>query len=117
MSTTAEGGRGLEDSIHAPSSLKSSTSSTSSSYAGQSQAPVDSTHQQQQPQNHQRNQSSTGSPGHVRDSSTSPSHGAHEPINFLSLLHPSSSPPYHSFVSRIIKSSDQQTRFAREDSK
>ncbi|EKM61776.1 uncharacterized protein PHACADRAFT_169213 [Phanerochaete carnosa HHB-10118-sp] len=33
---------------------------------------------------------------------------AHEPINFLSLLHPSSSPPYHVFVSRIIKSSDQQ---------
>ncbi|KAI0248380.1 armadillo-type protein [Lactifluus subvellereus] len=31
-----------------------------------------------------------------------------EPINFLSLLHPSSSPPYHLFVSRIIKSSDQQ---------
>ncbi|CAL1694703.1 unnamed protein product [Somion occarium] len=33
---------------------------------------------------------------------------AHEPINFLSLLHPSSTPPYHLFVSRIIKSSDQQ---------
>ncbi|KAF8837623.1 ARM repeat-containing protein [Paxillus ammoniavirescens] len=33
---------------------------------------------------------------------------AHEPINFLSLLHPSSSPPYHVFVARIIKSSDQQ---------
>ncbi|KAH7914543.1 armadillo-type protein [Hygrophoropsis aurantiaca] len=32
----------------------------------------------------------------------------HEPINFLSLLHPSSSPPYHVFVARIIKSSDQQ---------
>ncbi|KAI0275294.1 armadillo-type protein [Gloeopeniophorella convolvens] len=31
-----------------------------------------------------------------------------EPINFLSLLHPSSSPPYPLFVSRIIKSSDQQ---------
>ncbi|KAF8633565.1 hypothetical protein AX15_001363 [Amanita polypyramis BW_CC] len=31
-----------------------------------------------------------------------------EPINFLSLLHPSSSPPYHVFVARIIKSSDQQ---------
>ncbi|TFK70058.1 ARM repeat-containing protein [Pluteus cervinus] len=30
------------------------------------------------------------------------------PINFLSLLHPSSSPPYHVFVARIIKSSDQQ---------
>ncbi|KAI0035163.1 armadillo-type protein [Vararia minispora EC-137] len=30
------------------------------------------------------------------------------PINFLSLLHPSSSPPYALFVSRIIKSSDQQ---------
>ncbi|KAK0214290.1 hypothetical protein IW262DRAFT_1514280 [Armillaria fumosa] len=26
----------------------------------------------------------------------------HEPINFLSLLHPSSTPPYHSFVSGII---------------
>ncbi|OBZ78979.1 Meiotic coiled-coil protein 2 [Grifola frondosa] len=33
---------------------------------------------------------------------------AHEPINFLSLLHPSSAPPYHLFVARIIKSSDQQ---------
>ncbi|KAF9461903.1 armadillo-type protein [Collybia nuda] len=33
---------------------------------------------------------------------------SHEPINFLSLLHPSSSPPYHIFVARIIKSSDQQ---------
>ncbi|KAH8825763.1 armadillo-type protein [Flagelloscypha sp. PMI_526] len=33
---------------------------------------------------------------------------SHEPINFLSLLHPSSSPPYPVFVSRIIKSSDQQ---------
>ena len=31
-----------------------------------------------------------------------------QPINFLSLLHPSSSPPYHLFVSRIIKFSDQQ---------
>jgi pumilio RNA-binding family len=31
-----------------------------------------------------------------------------QPINFLSLLHPSSSPPYHSFVSRIVKTSDQQ---------
>jgi pumilio RNA-binding family len=31
-----------------------------------------------------------------------------QPINFLSLLHPSSSPPYHLFVSRVIKSSDQQ---------
>ncbi|KAJ8503376.1 hypothetical protein ONZ45_g10912 [Pleurotus djamor] len=31
-----------------------------------------------------------------------------EPINFLSLLHPSSSPPYLVFVNRIIKSSDQQ---------
>ncbi|KAI0347912.1 ARM repeat-containing protein [Trametopsis cervina] len=38
------------------------------------------------------------------------SHGGatHEPINFLSLLHPSSSPPYELFVGRIIKSSDQQ---------
>ncbi|KAH7886388.1 armadillo-type protein [Phlebopus sp. FC_14] len=34
--------------------------------------------------------------------------GSGGPINFLSLLHPSSSPPYHVFVSRIIKSSDQQ---------
>ncbi|OJT09567.1 Meiotic coiled-coil protein 2 [Trametes pubescens] len=32
----------------------------------------------------------------------------HEPINFLSLLHPSSTPPYDLFVGRIIKSSDQQ---------
>ncbi|KAF9654421.1 ARM repeat-containing protein [Thelephora ganbajun] len=37
-----------------------------------------------------------------------PAAHAHEPINFLSLLHPSSSPPYDQFVSRIIKSSDQQ---------
>ncbi|GJE97809.1 ARM repeat-containing protein [Phanerochaete sordida] len=42
-------------------------------------------------------------------SPTSRAHAtAHEPINFLSLLHPSSSPPYPVFVSRIIKSSDQQ---------
>ncbi|KAA1467795.1 ARM repeat-containing protein [Dentipellis sp. KUC8613] len=40
--------------------------------------------------------------------SSQPQSQAHEPINFLSLLHPSSSPPYHLFVSRIIKSSDQQ---------
>ncbi|KAF9478901.1 ARM repeat-containing protein [Pholiota conissans] len=39
---------------------------------------------------------------------SSASQNSHEPINFLSLLHPSSSPPYHIFVSRIIKSSDQQ---------
>ncbi|KIY45800.1 ARM repeat-containing protein [Fistulina hepatica ATCC 64428] len=38
----------------------------------------------------------------------SPHSVATEPINFLSLLHPSSSPPYSVFVSRIIKSSDQQ---------
>lgn len=31
-----------------------------------------------------------------------------QPINFLSLLHPSASPPYELFVGRIIKSSDQQ---------
>ncbi|KAJ3813702.1 armadillo-type protein [Lentinula aff. lateritia] len=62
---------GLEDSIHAPPSLRSSTSSSGISS-----------------QLHQQSL-------------------AH-PINFLSLLHPSSSPPYHSFVSRIIKSSDQQ---------
>jgi hypothetical protein len=36
------------------------------------------------------------------------SDGRFKPINFLSLLHPSSSPPYYLFVSRIIKSSDQQ---------
>lgn len=33
---------------------------------------------------------------------------SHEPINFLSLLHPSSAPPYPLFVQRITKSSDQQ---------
>ncbi|KAG6830637.1 hypothetical protein H0H87_007472 [Tephrocybe sp. NHM501043] len=33
---------------------------------------------------------------------------ASRPINFLSLLHPSSSPPYALFVERIIKASDQQ---------
>lgn len=31
-----------------------------------------------------------------------------QPINFLTLLHPSANPPYPHFVSRIIKSSDQQ---------
>ncbi|KAK7002347.1 armadillo-type protein [Favolaschia claudopus] len=31
-----------------------------------------------------------------------------QPINFLSLLHPASSPPYAAFVARIIKSADQQ---------
>jgi pumilio RNA-binding family len=41
-------------------------------------------------------------------SSTRFADGSSQPINFLSLLHPSSSPPYHLFVSRIIKSSDQQ---------
>ncbi|GBE77603.1 ARM repeat-containing protein [Sparassis crispa] len=44
---------------------------------------------------------------HLQSQGPGPSH-AHEPINFLSLLHPSSTPPYHLFVSRIIKSSDQQ---------
>ncbi|KZT27651.1 ARM repeat-containing protein [Neolentinus lepideus HHB14362 ss-1] len=46
----------------------------------------------------------TSVPSHA----TAVSSQAHEPINFLSLLHPSSSPPYHVFVARIIKSSDQQ---------
>ncbi|KAF7784924.1 hypothetical protein Agabi119p4_1089 [Agaricus bisporus var. burnettii] len=45
---------------------------------------------------------------HQQASPSQPSQNSHEPINFLSLLHPSSSPPYHIFVSRIIKSSDQQ---------
>ncbi|KAJ7595415.1 ARM repeat-containing protein [Mycena floridula] len=46
---------------------------------------------------------------HQQQSSSPQAHsGNNEPINFLSLLHPSSSPPYHTFVSRIIKSSDQQ---------
>ncbi|KAJ3571547.1 hypothetical protein NP233_g3684 [Leucocoprinus birnbaumii] len=45
---------------------------------------------------------------HQQPSPPQSSQVAHEPINFLSLLHPSSSPPYHIFVSRIIKSSDQQ---------
>ena len=44
---------------------------------------------------------STSSQTHLAD--TQP-----QPINFLSLLHPSSTPPYHLFVSRIIKFSDQQ---------
>ncbi|PSR72050.1 hypothetical protein PHLCEN_2v12080 [Hermanssonia centrifuga] len=50
------------------------------------------------------------SPHRSSDYSPRGSHGAaaHEPINFLSLLHPSSAPPYHLFVARIIKSSDQQ---------
>ncbi|KAH9950976.1 ARM repeat-containing protein [Amylocystis lapponica] len=46
-------------------------------------------------------------PSHFSSQCQGQSH-AHEPINFLSLLHPSSVPPYHLFVSRIIKSSDQQ---------
>ncbi|KAH8120074.1 ARM repeat-containing protein [Phellopilus nigrolimitatus] len=33
---------------------------------------------------------------------------SNEPINFLSLLHPSSTPPYAMFVTRIVRSSDQQ---------
>ncbi|KAI0778866.1 ARM repeat-containing protein [Trametes elegans] len=37
-----------------------------------------------------------------------PQRQSNEPINFLSLLHPSSAPPYELFVGRIIKSSDQQ---------
>ncbi|KAF9055738.1 armadillo-type protein [Panaeolus papilionaceus] len=45
---------------------------------------------------------------HQAPEQLSPQHAHHEPINFLSLLHPSSSPPYHVFVARIIKSSDQQ---------
>ncbi|KAJ3886568.1 armadillo-type protein [Lentinula edodes] len=86
-SSVSNGGSGgLEDSIHAPPSLRSSTSSSGISSQLQSHAHVD--------ERHHRHQSSTGNAGH--------------PINFLSLLHPSSSPPYHSFVSRIIKSSDQQ---------
>ncbi|KAJ7208980.1 armadillo-type protein [Mycena pura] len=48
-----------------------------------------------------------GSNGHGgREGRTSS--GGNEPINFLSLLHPSSSPPYPTFVARIIKSADQQ---------
>ncbi|PCH34348.1 ARM repeat-containing protein [Wolfiporia cocos MD-104 SS10] len=39
---------------------------------------------------------------------THPNEVSLDPINFLSLLHPSSTPPYHLFVARIIKSSDQQ---------
>ncbi|KAF7288800.1 PUM-HD domain-containing protein [Mycena chlorophos] len=46
------------------------------------------------------------SPGGTRDGRGGS--GTNEPINFLSLLHPSSSPPYATFVSRIIKSADQQ---------
>ncbi|KAF9447850.1 ARM repeat-containing protein [Macrolepiota fuliginosa MF-IS2] len=45
---------------------------------------------------------------HQQPSPSQQTQTSHEPINFLSLLHPSSSPPYHIFVSRIIKSSDQQ---------
>ncbi|KAL0952147.1 hypothetical protein HGRIS_008764 [Hohenbuehelia grisea] len=44
----------------------------------------------------------------VYQSSSGSPNNANEPINFLSLLHPSSSPPYPVFVNRIIKSSDQQ---------
>ncbi|KAE9398854.1 ARM repeat-containing protein [Gymnopus androsaceus JB14] len=146
------GGGGLEDSIHAPPSLRSSTSPTSSGYVshqqpshahsdghstpsassgylsqqqsfnahndahgtfsasasggyGSHQQPSHTNDGHHHQQHHHRHQSSAG---HVRDPSSSPTQGAHEPINFLSLLHPSSSPPYHTFVSRIIKSSDQQ---------
>ncbi|KAJ3711972.1 armadillo-type protein [Lentinula raphanica] len=98
------GGGGIEDSIHAPPSLRSSASSSSSGFS------TNQHHQQHSigpaDGHHNRHQSSTGNAGHVREPSSP--QGAHEPINFLSLLHPSSSPPYHSFVSRIIKSSDQQ---------
>ncbi|EMD32614.1 hypothetical protein CERSUDRAFT_108727 [Gelatoporia subvermispora B] len=47
------------------------------------------------------------SAGYTRSQPQEQTH-SHEPINFLSLLHPSSTPPYHLFVARIIKSSDQQ---------
>ncbi|KAI0937445.1 hypothetical protein AcV5_005352 [Taiwanofungus camphoratus] len=46
-------------------------------------------------------------PSHMPTQGHAQSH-ANEPINFLSLLHPSSTPPYPLFVWRIIKSSDQQ---------
>ncbi|KAJ7598251.1 hypothetical protein C8J56DRAFT_1091471 [Mycena floridula] len=53
--------------------------------------------------------SSTFPTFHQQQSSSPQAHsGNNEPINFLSLLYPSSSPPYHTFVSCIIKSSDQQ---------
>ncbi|THV05726.1 ARM repeat-containing protein [Dendrothele bispora CBS 962.96] len=119
-------GAGLEDSIHAPSSLRSSNNTNVSStgfssqpqlelYVQSQQQNAQQRHQlsqsqsQQQQRQHERNPSASPATHHTQSSNVGPSSpGGHEPINFLSLLHPSSSPPYHSFVSRIIKSSDQQ---------
>ncbi|KAF5365236.1 hypothetical protein D9758_005402 [Tetrapyrgos nigripes] len=116
-------GPGLEESIHAPPSLGPAigTTATITGYTNPQQFDLYAQQQQngqhrhqlsqsqnQQQQQHQRNSSTSA---HTQTPTSSPgqsSPGGHEPINFLSLLHPSSSPPYHSFVSRIIKSSDQQ---------
>ncbi|KAK7460854.1 meiotic PUF protein 1 [Stygiomarasmius scandens] len=115
-------GSGLEDSIHAPSSLRSSNGATASTagFSAQSQLELYSQQQQNSQLSQSQSQQEQCQPQHQRSSSSSattqsssssagqPSPSGHEPINFLSLLHPSSSPPYHSFVTRIIKSSDQQ---------
>lgn len=72
---------GLEDSIHAPPSLRSSTSTASSGYISHQQPPQiynDGHHQYSQPQHHNRHSSSTGTTGHGRETSSSPTHGAHE---------------------------------------
>uniref|UniRef100_A0A0W0FE46 PUM-HD domain-containing protein n=2 Tax=Moniliophthora roreri TaxID=221103 RepID=A0A0W0FE46_MONRR len=106
---------GLADSIHAVPQHMRSASSYGTTYPA-AQAHVQVQTRQSQPQQQQQ-QEQTQNGGHSRHSSSSspqqggnssPSQKDHEPINFLSLLHPSSSPPYHSFVARIIKSSDQQ---------
>ncbi|KAL0567481.1 meiotic PUF protein 1 [Marasmius crinis-equi] len=106
--TNAPGGgmsgvSGLEDSIHAvPQHMRSV-----SSYA----SPYPSTYPSGQQQQSQDSQTSSHTNAHQRHSTSGSPRDSHEPlqpINFLSLLHPSSSPPYHSFVARIIKSSDQQ---------
>ncbi|KAK1230462.1 meiotic PUF protein 1 [Marasmius sp. AFHP31] len=103
--TTSSGGlggvSGLEDSIHAVPQHMRSISSYASPYpstypSGAQQQSQDS--QTTHTSSHQRHATS----GSTRDSESL------QPINFLSLLHPSSSPPYHQFVARIIKSSDQQ---------
>ncbi|KAG7094536.1 hypothetical protein E1B28_005364 [Marasmius oreades] len=100
-------GGGIEDSIHAPQHLRSL-----SSYASPYPSTYPSGQQQQQQQSlPSESQATSHTNSHQRHSTQGSPRDSHEPlqpINFLSLLHPSSSPPYHSFVARIIKNSDQQ---------
>ncbi|KAF9259239.1 ARM repeat-containing protein [Marasmius fiardii PR-910] len=99
-------GGGLEDSIHAPQHTRSV-----SSYASPYPSIFPSGQQQQQQQASLDSQGPSPASSHQRHSTQGSPRDSQEPlqpINFLSLLHPSSSPPYHSFVARIVKSSDQQ---------